>query len=453
MIYKNFVVHVIARVLLLIACIFVCCYILIATAWKITPILVFIGIIILVFDLIRYVSKTNRDLASFLHAINYHDFSIAFSDGKRGRSHKELKNAFNTVIKSFNKLKADKESHHMYLQNVVEHVNIALLGFNGDGEIKMMNNAAKQLLQKAYITHLDALERIDPTLRDTIKNAQQGEQQLISCRIQGQNVPLTISVSEFRLQDELVRLVSLQNIQQELDQKEVDAWQKLIRVMTHEIMNSVTPIISLSGALQELLKDEDGKKLHSKEISEDTLEDIHHGIQTIEKRSEGLLTFVQNYRSITKHTTLEFQEVSLQQLVKRLVTLLSPDLEAHGIDLFLDMPEEELTVMADARMIEQLMINLIKNAKEAVLQIPNPIIKIQSLRSDHKILIRVEDNGAGVSSEVAEHIFVPFFTTKEKGSGVGLSISKQIMQQHKGQIRLLSYQKGKTILELEFIGL
>ena len=451
MIYKNFVIQIILRVLLLFACTFSFCYIIISTNWKITPVLIFTATVLVVIDLIRYVSKTNRDLSSFLHAINYHDFSIAFSDGRRGNSHKELKNAFNTIIKSFNKLKADKESHHMYLQNVVEHVNIALLGFNGDGEIKMMNNAAKQLLQKAYITHLDALERIDPKLSNSIKNARHGEHQLVNCMIQGQHVPLSITVSEFRLQDEHVCLVSLQNIQQELDQKEVDAWQKLIRVMTHEIMNSVTPIISLSGALQELLKDSDGNKLNNNQINKETLNDIHDGIQTIENRSEGLLTFVQNYRSITKRNQLDFQKVSLRPLVKRLLTLLSPDLEAHGIALSIDMPEEELSVMADVRMVEQLMINLIKNAKEAVISVEQPHIKIQSLRTESKILIRVEDNGLGISSEVAEHIFIPFFTTKEKGSGVGLSISKQIMQQHKGQIRLLSYQKGKTILELEFI--
>lgn len=451
MAYKRFGIRVFIRVLLLF--VVVCCeaYIIFHSNWPVTSVLGLALVVLMTADLIRYVTKTNRDLANFLQSIKHHDFTASFSSAQRGRSFEELKDAFNDIIREFRRLEAEKESHHHYLQTVIEHIGVALICFEAGGEVILMNKAAKDLLSKPYIKRIGALENVDEDLIKVIGNLRSGERELIKLLVQGELHQVAIQATEFKLMETSYKLLSLQDIRPELDNKEVEAWQKLIRVLTHEIMNSITPVSTLSGALGNLLQDADGNAKASTDVSEEDMEDIRTGLDTIESRTRGLLKFVRAYRSLLKVPKPVFREIVLQETLVRISTLLKSDLAARGIDIELKCPREALVIQADPELVEQVLINLIKNAMEALKGTPGGRIEVIAARPrEHKTIVQVRDNGPGIEEEFRDQIFVPFFTTKAEGSGIGLSLSRQIMQMHRGSITMQTEIGEGTAFTLEF---
>lgn len=419
--------------------------------WIATSILLGILIVLLTFDLIRYVSKTNRDLSNFLESIRHHDFTAGFSSGDRGGSFEGLKDSFNGIIHEFRRLEAEKESHYHYLQTVIEHIGVALICFESGGEVLLMNKAAKELLAKPYMKKIGALEKVDEKLLSVVKKLNSGERELIKLLVHGELRQVAIQATEFKLMEVSYKLLSLQDIRSELDTRELEAWQKLIRVLTHEIMNSVTPVSTLSGVLGGILQDEN-KQLRSPEtISREDLEDLQAGLGSIESRSRGLLKFVSAYRSLLKIPKPVFREVTVADMLQRIKTLLQPDLAARNIQITLLLPRQELLIQADSELVEQVLINLIKNAMEALNGEENALIEISATRrKEHEVIIQIRDNGPGIEDEFAEQIFVPFFTTKKEGSGIGLSLSRQIMQLHKGAITMQTAHGEGTVFTLVF---
>ena len=406
----------------------------------------FLGILLAmaVVNIIHYVNQTNRDLANFFASIQYDDFTTTGSAGHKGSSFGELHKQFNFINKKFQEIRAEKEANHQFLQTIVEHIDIGLLGVRDNGEINLMNKALQAMLHKSYLINLDALEKVDLRLWEIVRNLRPGERELIKINIDNQLQQLAIQCIELTLNREHFRLFSFQNIQSELEQQEMAAWQKLIRILTHEIMNSVAPIASLSSTMHDFLAAQKNGHLEAGD-----LEQVTHSLSVIRRRSEGLLDFTETYRSLTRIPPPKFQLLDARALIGEVHTLFQPELEEHGITCSADFQPDDITFQGDPALLEQVLINLVKNAMDAVRDREQPTIRIfvQKL-ANGKVVIQVVDNGSGIAPEQLEQIFVPFYTTKESGSGIGLSLSRQIMRLHKGNIEVQSVVGEGTAVKL-----
>jgi len=444
MIFKKFRINIILRVVFLLLSSYLFFYVLLQTDFWASAIIVAFLVILQTISLIRYAEQTNKYLVRFLEAIKYSDFSHSFSISGLGSSFDELKNSFTEVIAAFQKSRAEKEEHYRYLQNVIQHIGIGLIAFKTSGDVKMLNSAAKKLFGISQLKNIQSLNEVSEELTNKLKTINAGERNLVKIVENEEIFQLIIYATEFKLQSELIKLVSIQNIQGELEEKEMEAWQKLIRVLTHEIMNSITPISSLSDTANYMLK--------NIEIPNDqSIQDIQKAINTIHRRSEGLLHFVQAYRSLTRLPTPVFKIIKISNLFDRICQLVSHDVNDRNIDFKHDITSSSLELTCDQELIEQVLLNLLQNAFHAVKSNDNPAVELKSLLGSRgQILIEVIDNGEGIPKNEQEKIFIPFFTTKEGGSGIGLSLSQQIMRQHKGIISVSSDINQKTCFTLRF---
>ena len=402
-----------------------------------------------IFSLIRYVSKTNRDLTRLLQSIKYSDFSQSFSNHLKSSGFEELHAAFTGVIKEFQRAKLEKEEHLRFLQTIVDHVGIGLIAFNPAGEVELLNNAAKKLLKIPRLGNIRDLETVSSRLVQKLLELSPGGNDLVKLQQGDDLLQLSIYATGFVLHQQQLMLVAMQNIQNELEEEEMKSWQNLIRVLTHEIMNSITPIASLSSTAYGLLKD--GRACEVPESMNETIDDVRHAVNTIEKRSKGLLTFIENYRELTRIPKPEFKMVKVKDLFERVDYLMKDQFEAHAIRFTMQIDPESLEITADPALIEQVLINLCKNALEAVNGLTRPKIKLKAGTDGlGNPVIKVIDNGKGITEEVAEKIFIPFFTTKQQGSGIGLSLSRQIIRLHKGTIGVSSTPNENTVFKLRF---
>ena len=446
---KCFYINCIIRVLLLNATICLLTYLFFKTDFIAAAIFVCSLAAYQIFSLIRYVTKTNRDLTRFLQSIKYSDFSQSFTNNLKGSGFEELQAAFTEVIKEFQRAKLEKEEHFRFLQTIVDHVGIGLIAFNPAGEVELINNAAKKLLKIPRLGNIKDLESISPRLADKLANLSPGDKDLIKLQQGDDLLQLSIYATGFVLHQQQLMLVAMQNIQNELEEEEMKSWQNLIRVLTHEIMNSITPIASLSSTAYGLLKD--GRECEIPEAMNETIDDVRHAVNTIEKRSKGLLTFIENYRELTRIPKPEFKLVKIKDLFERVEHLMKDQFEAYSINFHMQIDPESLEITADPALIEQVLINLCKNSVEAVNGVNSPKIKLKAVTDGlGNPVIKVIDNGKGITEEVAEKIFIPFFTTKQQGSGIGLSLSRQIIRLHKATIGVTSMPNEKTVFKLRF---
>jgi signal transduction histidine kinase len=358
-----------------------------------------------------------------------------------------LKAAFNEVIEQFRRARSEKEEHFRYLQTVVQHVGIGLIAFGQDGEVSLLNTTAKRLLRIPHLKNIKTLEAFSKPLVETLFKLKSGEKALIKADNKNEMQQLAIYATEFKLREQQFTLVSLQNIQSELEEKEMEAWQNLIRVLTHEIMNSVTPIASLASTVNDLL----GAQQSSGEAGSDAIGDMRGAVQTIQKRSEGLLHFVDAYRTLTKIPRPNFKIFPVAELFGRVQQLLRTHATDKAIAFRATVEPESLELTADPELIEQVLINLLLNAIHAVDGKPGGRIELAARIDERgRALIQVIDNGPGIAPEVLEKIFIPFFTTKPEGSGIGLSLSRQIMRLHRGAISARSAPNVETVFTLRF---
>ena len=406
---------------------------------------VFMGVLLAfgVSNLIYYVNQTNRDLANFIESVQYNDFTTTTSARHKGESFGALYKSFNMVNRKFREIRAEKEANHQFLQSIVEHIDIGLLCFNDEGEVILMNKALQRLIHKSYLINLDALRQVDEALWSTVKHLRPGERELLKLTVENKMKQLAIQCIELALKGEHFRLVSFQNIQTELEQQELVAWQKLIRILTHEIMNSVAPIASLSSTISDVIGN--GQPLEA-----ESLQHIKSSVDVIKKRSEGLLGFTETYRTLTRIPPPNFELVDARHLVEEICTLFKAELEGRGIELKTSFPMHPVSFQADPALLEQVLINLVRNAADAVSGRVNPMIQVKVQKAGSRPEIIVVDNGQGISEEAMEQIFVPFFTTKKEGSGIGLSLSRQIMRMHKGTIEIHSVEGEGTVVTLAF---
>lgn len=400
--------------------------------------------------LIWYLQKINRELLKFFTALRYDDVSISFDKSKNiDPCFKELYTELNSIINNIKEARSDKESEHQYFQNTVKHIGTGILAFDDNGKIEIFNNAVLDLLSISQIKNIADINKVRPGLSKIIQDIKPGNTKLVKLVVNNEIKQLSIKSARFKIKERNIKLISLQNIKTEIDQSEVQAWQKLIRVLTHEIMNSVSPIKLLSGSLIEMFE-EDGKTKHINEIDNTTIENSILGLKTIRKRSDGLSNFVETYKSLTQIPKANFSEFKVCHLFDHINTLLKESLIQKSIQFSATCSSNKLSLCADEKLIEQVLINLIKNASDSISNSENPSINLVAQVVNDQVQIKVIDNGPGISTEVLENIFIPFFTTKEKGSGIGLSLSRQIMHLHGGSISVHSIPNKETVFTLVF---
>lgn len=451
MVFRKFRIQVLLRLLLLAFSFFLLFYLVDKTRFNVTAVILVIVILIQVIFLIRYVERTNTRLSQFLQSIRHSDFSSSFSDQGLGKSFDDLNKSFMEVIEEFKKHRAEKEEHFYYLQTLVQHVSIGIIAFSSDGKIDLFNNAAKRLLKIRHIRYLKDLEAIKSDLPEILGNLKAGDRTLIRLFINDELLQVSVYATEFRMRSEDYTLVSLQDISSELDEKEIDSWQKLIRVLTHEITNSITPISSLAGTVREMLLDEDEDRVLIKALDKDDIEGIQGAIATIQNRSKGLLNFVEVYRNLTRIPKPNFRYFKVSEVFNRSENLLRPKMKEIGIECSNKVFPPDLMITADPDLIDQVIINMILNAMDAVKDKSNPKIQVlATVNSSNRVIIDIQDNGSGIKPDILDKIFMPFFTSKKHGSGIGLSLSRQIMHLHKGSITVRSRPGEGSTFTLTF---
>ena len=392
-----------------------------------------------IINLIRYAEQMNKELTEFFESVKYSDFTKNFRKKGKGSSFDEVYIAWEEVVDHFNEIRREKEEHRRYLQMVVEHVGIGLIVFRNDGRIEMMNKAAKELLGSNAVQNIRNLPK---DITDLFVDLKTGQRKMLVTNNEHQSeLYLSFFATEFKRKGAFYKLVSIQNIRQELEDKETEAWQDLTRVLTHEIMNSITPISSLSATIQQLLKHDPDDHF----IEDEVMEDVQEGIQTIHKRSQGLIQFVNDYRDFTKLQKPNLKTFPVMELLQRVYNLMQKSYEEKGIKLNTEWHSSK-EITADAMLLEQVLINLLKNAMEAVVSVENPEVTIKCWDDFYANLhISMVDNGIGIDKENLKKIFIPFYSTKPNGSGIGLSLSRQIMRLHGGSINAQSEPgKGST---------
>ena len=451
MAFKRFRIAVIVRVLLLTLTMALFVFLLETQRFRISLFIVGIAAIIQVYLLIRFVDRTNRKLTGFLQSIRHSDFASSFSDPGLGKSFEDLSREFSQIFDAIKKFRSEKEEHFNYLQTVVQHVTIGILVFQKDGKVDIYNKAITRMLHLRHIRHVSDLAEVKDDLPETLMKMQAGVNTLVKVFIESELLHLSVSCTEFRMRNMDFILVSMQDISAELDEKEIESWQKMIRVLTHEITNSITPITSLASTVHEMLIREEEGKPALKALDQEDVEGIDRAIQTITNRSQGLLNFVETYRNLTRVPKPNFRYFPVSELFDRCNHLLMPRIEEQGVTCSHKVFPPDLMVTADPDLIDQVIINLMLNALDAVRETAEPRISIlATLNQSNRVIIDIHDNGHGIKPDIMDKIFMPFFTSKKHGSGVGLSLSRQIMHLHKGSILVRSKEGEGTVFTLVF---
>ena len=447
MVFRNFRLVAIFRILLLTATIFLFFYTL-TLEYFITPFLIALVIVFQIYLIFKYIDKTNRDLASFLESIRFSEFTRSFKIEGLGSSFDELNKAFNDVILDFQKVRTEKEEQYQYLQTLVRNIDVSIITYQRDGTVDMVNNSFKKLFQINSVKNIHDLKEISPDLVNTLIKFEPGKSCLIKIQEEDDILQLAISGTEFKIHNKSIILVTIKNIQSVLEDQETESWQKLIRVLTHEIMNSITPISSITSTLDLMFN---GAKNNEEPPDQETIDEVHMAIKTINKRSNGLLHFVDTYRNLTKIPKPNLRAATVKEVLDDIHLLVKEEIKENKVQYHVSVEPESIEFYADTKLIEQVLINLIKNAIHALENREEPRIQLRAYFNKRgRVTIQVSDNGQGILPDVLDKIFIPFFTTKPKGSGIGLSLSKQIMRLHGGSITAHSEVEKGTTFTLTF---
>ena len=395
-----------------------------------------------VFYLIYLQQKNLKEVKTFLQTLKYSDTSIKFNKPKADPTFK----GFDRIIEVFQDIKLEKERELNFFKLAAEHSGIGLLAFSRTGEIKLINKAFKELFNIGNTKDINVFSEINQTLFEFLNQSKPGIE-LLKLIVDNNPRHFAARVVSFKYENEEFKLIALQDIKNEIDQTELDAWQKLIRVLRHEIHNSLSPITFMSSGLVQLIDDE---LTTSKTIKPESASNIQEGLRIIRKRSIGLSEFVENYKALTNLPLPNIQQISVIKLFNHIESLFHNESIKNGIILSIEPPKNDSTLLIDEKLIEQVLINIIKNAFEATQGIIKPFVKVDFSETETSQIISITDNGKGISQDIIDNIFTPFFTTKKDGTGIGLSLSRQIMRIHNGILTVSSQPNGGTIFFLKF---
>ncbi len=445
--FKRFRLNCLLRVLGIVATVALLSYLTLYTTLYASMLVVVLLGVAQVYGLIVFVERSNRDMIRFLEAVEHADFSDTVSTGLHGSTYDELNASFARVLGQFHLIRQEREENLRYLETVVQHIGIGLIAFREDGTIELVNTAARRILNVTRLDRIDHLTSISSELVTILQNARSGQQQTVTIVNGGGPQHISVLTTRFRLAQRDLTLASFQNITSELGAKELEAWQNLIRVFAHEIRNSLTPISSLASTIADSFDSRNGAAVESGLERQD----IREALATIQRRSEGLLRFVDSYRRLTRIPAPSIEAISIKALLSDSVTLLQPQVSASNIALTYTVEPSDLVLYADAHLIGQVLMNLSLNAIEAVTGRPSGAVYLRGVQDGYgRVKISVTDNGPGIVPEALDQVFVPFYTTKKSGSGIGLSLSRQIMRMHHGQLTVSSTPDHETTFTLVF---
>jgi nitrogen fixation/metabolism regulation signal transduction histidine kinase len=406
--------------------------------------------VLLAFELWLFVNRSNRELSRFLDAAAHADYSQRFRLGGLGSGFDRLGERFTAILERQRAEREDHETSNRRLRALIEHIPVPLLSVHGDQTVTLQNNAARRLFGPAKVTRLHDLLQFGAGFHEAVLEAVPGKRQLVTFAVEGIEYQLTLATTEIVVSGQSERLISLQDIQTELDQTQAEAWQDLVRVLTHEIMNSITPVTSLAKTASEVVDDIRARTEADSPVADD-LRDLHDAVTTVARRSDSLMQFVESYRQITRLAPPEKKRVRLWDLFDSAGRLAAAEWPADDGRLEWHVDPHGLDVYADRDLLEPVLLNLLRNAWQATAEHSSPEIRMQGrLNRRGHVVIEVSDNGPGVPDDIARKVFVPFFTTRPGGSGVGLALARQVMIAHRGFIRLDESATGGARFTLIF---
>lgn len=435
MIFKRYEWRLLIRIALLFAVMLIAAWLLVKALYMYAAITIPF-LLYQLYDLYKLLKNAQDEVKEFAESVHYRDFSRYFNVKHAPAELQPLREGFNEINSTFKLISREKETQYVYLQKILELVDTGILSYEtGEGEIAWMNETFKKMLGVPYLKTIHSLAKRDENLYKEVIAVKAGENRVVKVITDKATFKILLSATAFQTDGKIFKLIAFQNVSEALDETEAQAWRKLLSVMTHEIMNSVAPISSLADTLKNRLQQ---STTHLKN-NEGSVEDLELGIETIKRRSEGLLKFAETYRNLNKITTLNVKKVFVRDLFENLNHLMQPTLEQKNIELEIILKDPDITLEVDTNLIEQVLINLLVNAIDAVKEKASPRIALSAYySSDNKVMIKVADNGTGMDEEVMDKIFIPFFSTRKTGSGIGLSLCKQIMMLHKGNIQVQS---------------
>jgi len=445
--FRNFEWRILLRVALLFITLSTASFVLVKQ-WYVYLLIAVPIIIYQVIDIFRFQRKAHEELDEFVESVHYRDFSRYFDVKHAPIELQPLRKGFNEINTTFKVISKEKETQYQYLQKILELVDTGIISYEEEtGLVVWMNESLKRMMQLPYLKTIHSLARRDEELYKEILTLKPGISKIASVHFERSVFKVLLSATAFQTEGKIYKLIAFQNVNEALDETEAKAWQKLLSVMTHEIMNSVAPISSLADTLKHRLQ----QSVTSLNDEGGSLDDLELGIDTIKRRSEGLLKFAETYRNLNKITTLNLKKVYVRDLFGNLHQLMQPTLEQKDIELETILKDTDLQLEIDINLVEQVLINLVVNAIEAIKDSPSPKIVLSAyVSSNYKSVIKIADNGNGMPPELIDKIFVPFFSTKKNGSGIGLSLCKQIMMLHRGNIQVQSIEGEGTAFLLQF---
>ncbi len=405
-----------------------------------------------IYLLVNYVNKTNRKLAHFFNSVHDNDSILTYPHDNREKIFDSLGVSLNELNNLISKMRIKNASQSLFLNDLVEHVAVGLITYTNNGSVKIFNKAAKELLQFSRLRKINDIGTYYPELNRCISELQPYNQQLVKVSTKQSVLFLSLKLSIFKSEEETINLLSIQNIRTELEQTELDSWQKLIRVLTHEISNSISPIASLANTTKKyFIRKGTESLLKRDELDDSILLKTIDSLDTIETTGKGLIDFVGKYRSLTALPQPKFENFQIFKVFDKLQTLLKEDAKSKNIVLEFNIFPSKLELIADISLLEKILINLIKNVFQALGKKSNGKVAITALKNiENRVIMKISDNGVGVPSNIIDDIFIPFYTTKDKGSGIGLSLSRQIMRLHNGTITVSSVPNKETVFKLIF---
>jgi len=447
---KKFYIQIIIRIILIL----VNCLSIIPFILKEEKLFTILGLGFLLFLqiylLLLYINKFNRDIADFFAALKTNDASFAFHDKVFSNIDKEFQDNIEHVRNQLFNITERKEIQQSYFKTVIENTQTAIITVGKNGRIDIINHRALELLNIKRISNIKAIENIHPEFYQLIQHSGAGTEKMVMIKSKNKAIPVAVRINEFKQKGNHLKIVSFQDIESELNEKELLSWHQLIRVLTHEINNSITPITSLAGSLEKLYHKNEHEFIKKQDISEEIIEKTSEGLHVISNRGKGLINFVNNYKQIASLKQLDIETIKVAELFYNLELLMKDKLSEKNINLQIDIIPFDLEVNADKKYIEQIFINLLKNSLEAVPE-ESGKIKLSGYKTKKgKTVLEIKDNGKGIAPELKDQIFIPFFTTKEMGSGIGLSLSRQIMHLHGGSISVKSTPGVETVFTLQF---
>lgn len=408
--------------------------------------LILLGCII---SLYFYINQIREDITRFILAVKTRDHTLNFKNKATKGSFPELYESFNEIIQIHKDIQLEQDSIFQLIKTILEQVPVGVIVVKTNkieqnkSEISFFNQAASNLLNVPAYSYWHRFEQHLPIFTNEIESIKDGGKRFIELKIQDKIIQLSLEVIPLNLYGSDYQIISFQNIKDEIEQKETEAWNRLIGVISHEILNSITPISSLSDTVNQMIT-------NKKSLNSEDLADLKPALQTIKRRSEGLLDFVKDYRLIAELPTPNTEQHSIGEILQHIKVLMQPLASNKNIEFKILQTASKISLSIDFKLIEQALINLITNSIYALENTNNPIIEINYRLAHNKVYLDVSDNGKGIEAENIEKIFVPFYTTRKNGSGIGLTITRNIMKMHRGNLEVVSTPNLKTTFSLVF---